>query len=634
MVLNMKVTKIFGNVIVLGILIILVFSLQTSAQSFEIKAPYTPHSPIRINSNADFAAQGFSGSGTQSDPYTIDLISIDASDAGCGIYIGNTTSYFLINNSEVKNTSGNSNQYFWNSGIVLYNVTHGTISNMKIFNGSEYGIYAVNSKWINISGGTFNYNYYGGIYLENSKNIEISAIHIYNQDTGSGLYLKNATTLWIHDNEINDTYNGIYGEPNTGMKNSIIENNIFRNNRGDGIALYATSDNNIIKGNNIYENNAKGVEMESTSNNTLQGNHIYSNGQDGIYLKNSVSKLIDNEIYENTLNGVLFNPATNCVVEDNKIYDNKNTGIYINTDSSSNRITHNNIWNNSAVGIDVISSSGNIVENNFIFNHTNVGIVLKSSSNSYIMNNTIYHSKNVDIEIYQDTSPNFVINNTVFDSNDGILVMYTQNAKVSWNHGYGNNQSIYVIGSDYNMIDNNTCENNTFNGIIIKGDNNTVENNTVRNNADGVYILGGLNNTVKYNVAVNNSDGILLRHTNYTTIFFNTLEGNHVGMYLNGSYYNVIYRNDFINNAQWQAYDDGNNTWNLSKPIGGNYWSDYTGSDNDGDGFGDTPYAIPGGNNQDYLPLTNPAIPEFPLFMPVVILLLGLVFIRKSRKNN
>ena len=59
-------------------------------------------------------------------------------------------------------------------------------------------------------------------------------------------------------------------------------------------------------------------------------------------------------------------------------------------------------------------------------------------------------------------------------------------------------------------------------------------------------------------------------------------------------------------------------------PSGGNYWNDYNGTDNNGDGIGETPYII-NEDNQDNYPLMNPVdistsqefntIPEFPSWM-------------------
>ncbi len=54
----------------------------------------------------------------------------------------------------------------------------------------------------------------------------------------------------------------------------------------------------------------------------------------------------------------------------------------------------------------------------------------------------------------------------------------------------------------------------------------------------------------------------------------------------------------------------GGNAFNTSTI--GNYWDDYTGSDADGDGIGDTPYVISGsGGSKDYLPSMEPISEEW-----------------------
>jgi nitrous oxidase accessory protein NosD len=64
---------------------------------------------------------------------------------------------------------------------------------------------------------------------------------------------------------------------------------------------------------------------------------------------------------------------------------------------------------------------------------------------------------------------------------------------------------------------------------------------------------------------------------------------------------NLIYHNNFINNTYFPVSSNSQNSWDVGYPRGGNYFSDYKGSDNcsgpyqnetGSDGLGDTPYPL------------------------------------------
>jgi hypothetical protein len=108
---------------------------------------------------------------------------------------------------------------------------------------------------------------------------------------------------------------------------------------------------------------------------------------------------------------------------------------------------------------------------------------------------------------------------------------------------------------------------------------------------------------------------------------FRVVRGDPYGINLTSSNSNLIYNNYFNNTIN--AYDDGNNQWNITKTegtniiggiwLGGNHWSDYAGVDEDGDGLGNTliPYNIGITNGGDYHPLIRDV--TFPDTTPPVI---------------
>ena len=123
------------------------------------------------------------------------------------------------------------------------------------------------------------------------------------------------------------------------------------------------------------------------------------------------------------------------------------------------------------------------------------------------------------------------------------------------------------------------------------------------------------------NMILNNQAGISLSGSRSNTIIGNTLLDNYIGILLTNSHNNTVYHNNFINSTRFQFGGD-----NLYNDLEGNYWSDYKGVDDDGDGVGDTAHVI-GENNQDEHPFIVP-------LDPVPIIWGGTIYPFELRSNS
>ena len=187
------------------------------------------------------------------------------------------------------------------------------------------------------------------------------------------------------------------------------------------------------------------------------------------------------------------------------------------------------------------------------------------------------------------------------------------------------NHTIIVYRSNI-MIDGNgytlSCGNQTGHGFAIAANNVTIRNT----NVCGFYFGIGLGDGYNY---VSN---VVLRENNITD--------NVCGVGLHWSSNNTFYHNNFINNTlrhvliDTTKIDPSNNTWDNGYPSGGNYWSNYTGTDTNGDDLGEDPHIIDS-NNQDNYPFVN-VIPEFPsyLILPLFMIATLLAAILYRRKYS
>lgn len=172
-----------------------------------------------------------------------------------------------------------------------------------------------------------------------------------------------------------------------------------------------------------------------------------------------------------------------------------------------------------------------------------------------------------------------------------------------------------IINANNTTVQGNILTENTLGIYLGYSFNNKITANVITNNSEGIYLIRSSQNIIEKNEITNNNrifqtlyrfnnDGISMRNAYNNTITNNTISNNlGAGIILYRlCENNTIYYNNFINNSQ-NANDTGNNSWDNSER--GNYWDDYTGSDNNGDEIGDTPYNILGGNKQDRYPLMN-----------------------------
>jgi parallel beta-helix repeat protein len=475
------------------------------------------------------------------------------------------------------------------------------------------------------------------------------------QPSSTGIDLSDRNNITIERTGINGFINGIL--LNHSDNNRIVENTLVNDSYGINLQY---SNSNSIETNNINTNMACGIALwYFSNNNTISGNNVENIAHgDGI----AVTTSTNNSIYENSIesnyNGIELQFSDNDSISSNNITANSGVGILLWSSSGETMRSNIMIGNAYAFGIhgssnflndvdvsntidgrpmcywigkrdlQVPSDAGcvclvdcsNMTVQNLQLARNEQAIVLANTTDSTItQNNLTDNDYGIDLELF--SSNNSVIGNSLADNRNGLAVSSSSNNNVSRNEITASNAiGISLDSSNNNRIDeNNIADSPNGWGIMLTGSsfNDIISRNSIASNkADGISLWDcSSNNTIfGNNISGNDAFGVSLWDSSSSNkIYENTMTHNYFGIAL-GSSYNFIYHNNFVNNT-YQTYTiprhPSENYWDDGYPSGGNYWSDYNGTDffngpyknvTGCDGIGDTPYVI-NANSTDNYPL-------------------------------